>query len=335
MFEELGFAREADGNPLIPWNFWYWPVGNVMKERTAWGSSFLSPLSKYERAFKVQGVREWEKEHHNDPAGTKKSWEGHCHDTAPASILFRAPPEGGMTFNRVHFSCEELKFYATEFFGRFGRLTRVWVLPGEGHRGRMGTFQTSRPNDEPERFGTDPLVLVGFLQMLRERVRDAGHALVMDLRDSTGESHEAVWNQAVYQYMTRYWQTDRTDLQLVEGRTVLCANEDYLEEDGSSSGLPAAIDVVEGERVAVPNESGRIQECRFRTRFKNDGDMDPEAGDNRWWSVKVGETETHAPRFAFIVEKPAAEAHPWSKANPRIEHEHVMNLLSLREKYLG
>jgi hypothetical protein len=336
LFEEIGFAREKDGSHLIPWNFWYWPFADSKKPDTAWGSTYMFPLSHYEKAFKVTGgrVRKWEKEHHNDPTGTRESWEGHCHNSAPASILFQAPPDAGRKHAGVDFSCEELKFYATEFFGRFGDLEFVWGLPGTGPMGRSGPLQENRPSDDPKLFGTSRNALVAFLEALRSELRDKGRALIMDLRDISGAAHAEVWNQAVYQYVTRYWQADPADPHLTEGLTLLSANEDFLPAGGTSSGLPAEVKTIHGEAQAIPNTTGRDQRIRFRLRFENNGKVDHGASDNRWWSVKAGGSDIHAPRFAFRVKRPLATESPSSTGNPHIERANTLALLSLRTKFV-
>jgi hypothetical protein len=333
LFEEVGFAREKDGSHLIPWNFWYWPHAEAKKKDTAWGSTTFVPIPHYEQAFKVKGAKAWEKANHNDPTKTEAGWVGHCHNSAPASILFEAPPDGGLKHNGVDFTCEDLKFYGTEFFGRFGALQFAWGLPGTGPMGRDGPLQEQRPSDDPKLFGTDKDALCGFLDALRSEIRDNGRALMMDLRDSTGAAHEEVWNQAVYQYVTRYWQTKATDLQLTEGETALFANDDFMLPDGSSSGLPAEIKTVHGEPEARPNGSGREQVCRFRLRFKTNGEMDDASSDNRWWDVKAGTNRIHAPRFAFWVKRPAAAETPESDGNPFIDRANVITLLPIRTKF--
>ena len=50
LFSEIGVARDG-ADPLIPWNFWYFPYARSRAEFTAWGSSTLQPCTKYETAF--------------------------------------------------------------------------------------------------------------------------------------------------------------------------------------------------------------------------------------------------------------------------------------------
>ena len=131
-FAEIGTAREADNDssdPLIPWNFWYFPYGGpgVNPDFTAWGSALLRPCQKYESDFEETDVFSWEKDHHDNADGKAQGWWGHCHNSAPASMIFKTPPAAGKKFNKETFLCEELKFFATEYFGRQGALDSVWA----------------------------------------------------------------------------------------------------------------------------------------------------------------------------------------------------------------
>jgi hypothetical protein len=230
----------------------------------------------------------------------------------------------------VDFTCEELKFYATEYFGNFGKVKFKWGLPGTGPMGRNGPFQENRPSDDSKMFGK---VLVKFLEVFRTQIRDGGRALMMDLRDISGTAHEEVWNQAVYQYAIRYWQNKATDLRLTEGLMAIFANEDFMPPGGTSSGVPSDIKTVHGEKQAHPNGSGREQVCRFRVRFKNNGQLDETSTDNRWRDVKAKGSKLHAPRFAFIVEKPATAPDPGGDGNPLIDPKDVLAMLPVRSKF--
>src|SRR5579884_3944640 len=151
MFSEIGLARDG-ADPLIPWNFWYFPYAKSQAQFTAWGSSGLKPCTKYEQAFGKTNVLQWEKANHNDPTGTELGWVGHCHNSAPASILFKTPNAAGKTVNGVNFICEELKYFAAEFFGQKGDEGFSWGLPQTAFR--KGFFQQHKPEDNPKRFGT-------------------------------------------------------------------------------------------------------------------------------------------------------------------------------------
>jgi hypothetical protein len=331
LFDETGFAREKDGSPLIPWNFWFWPFAESQRESSAWGSSTLRPLQKYEKAFKVEGVLDLEKQIHNDPDGTKQDWEGHCDIAAPATIMFNAPPDEGLTHRGVHFTCEELKLFAIEFFGRYGSVDNVWRLPGTGARGRYGEFQEFKPNHNPTRFGTK---IAKFLDRLRENVRELGHALMMDLRDSGGSAPHQVWNHAAYRYATRFWQVDGTDLNLTEGSTMLYANADTIPKDGSSSGRPADVVFTDDGPVPVPNDSGRKQQYRFRVRFTKSGEYESNSSDNRWFSAIEAGTKVYPPRYANVVMQPYPVDPPrLPEGNVRIERADVLKLLSLRPRF--
>lgn len=223
-FTDFGVARDRDGSALIPWNFWFFPYAQDQKERSAWGGTALQPLQKYEKAFDNPGALAWEREKHADPHGTAGPADGHCHNAAAASVLFEPPPDEGLTHNGVHFKAEELKFLATEFFGSYRALRFVWELHGTEPQ-MNGPLHWLKPSDDPKFFATyrelNTKVPAGFLALLttlREEIRDQGHALIMDLGDASGAVHSEVWNHAVYQYTTEYWQTKGEDPLLVEGR---------------------------------------------------------------------------------------------------------------------
>jgi len=310
LFDEIAFARDADGTPLIPWNFWYFPYSHREPD-TAWAGKHAGPLQRYMEAFGVTSALAWELEHHDDPSGTREGWEGHCDDAAAASILFHPPPDQGLSHNGVHFNAEELKFYGVEYFGRFGLLKRRWTLPEPVERVREGFHHQFKPNDDPRMFGQQQ-VLGSFLSALRKHIRDQGTPLRMDMRDNGGSVYTQVWNHAVYRYAIRYWQPDVTDPRRTTGELILSANDDFMPQDGSSSGVPADVERVGGTRVVVPNGTGRDLRIEFSMEFRASGKMDLESDYNEWWSVRRwdprNETTTgellFAPRDAFEIVKP-------------------------------
>jgi len=335
----MGFARGDHFMPLVPWNFWYYPFSASLPDKTAYASPYVDPLGKYEQAFGVAGALAWEEQHHGDPEGTLPGWAGHCHSAAPASILFERPPEDGVEHNGVKFTCEELKFLAAEFYGNYGLTLLTWHLPGKGTPPRGGFFHEHKPSKNPKRFAKAE-VLIGFLDAMRTWIRDEGKALSMDLRDDRGEDHAAVWTQAVYGYIMRYWQPRASDLRVVEAEMELFANQDRWAH-GDDSGMPASLTSTDdGKIVPVPTTTGREQLLRFRLRFLASGQMEKTARDNLWRSATAlpnrqlkTETDTFAPRFAHVVEKPWPLPHPEATGNPKIERAHVLKLLRLRKAF--
>lgn len=328
LFEETGTARQADGSPLIPWNFWYFPFADSAKDRSAWGGTELQPIQKYERAFGETGVLAWEIQHHADPGKNQDDWAGHCHMAALASVMFINPKAAGVEFNDEKFLAEELKFLAAEFAGRFGRITDVYALPEKGGF-RRGPLHEKKPSDDPEAFGRQ---LTTLLESVRKQVGVHGNALIMDLRDATGADYTEVWNHAVYRYVTRYWQPDVSDPTLVDGACTLFANADIY-SGTTSSGLPATTKFEHGETVL--EHGGDSTSCRneFTLRFAPNGLHDTFAPENRWTSTKRQGVDTFAPRYAKRTEKPAkkvVEPH----GNPRIDPNHVLALLQLRPEFL-
>ena len=339
-FKEVGLAREGNSDnddPLIPWNFWYFPNAASMKEKTAWGSSTLQPCQKYE-AFGKANVLTWEKQHHNDPSGTAGGWWGHCHNAAPASMIFQEPPAAGIKHNGVDFLCEELKFFATEFYGRFGNDKFNWGLPGTGPMGRSGFYQQHKPSENPKRFGKHIGV---FHNNLIKTILKGRMPVMMDLRDSSGSDDSAVWNQAVYKYEAHFFETtphsDWMDLQV---KTILRANEDVLYNDYRSSGTPAKI-VANGPRAgglpkdAVPDPAKpkRDQVLRYRLIFKTNGTFYEKHKNNSWDSVTLegNSVELYAPRFIFEPTKPTGNSSP--DGNPGIDKSDVLTLLKLRDRF--
>jgi hypothetical protein len=355
-FKEVGLAREGNSDnddPLIPWNFWFFPNDSSQIEKTAWGSSTLKPCQKYESAFTKSGVFTWEKQNHNDPHGIAENWEGHCHNSAPASMIFKEPPKAGKKHNGVDFLCEELKFLATEFYGRFGNDKFIWGLPGTGPMGRRGFYQEKKPSDNPRRFGKHIGI---FHNNLIKRILKARMPVMMDLRESSGLDHSEVWNQAIYKYEAHFFETtphgDWMDLQVktflrahgdwmdLQVKTFLRANEDVMYDDFSSSGIPAKI-VANGPRPgglpkdAVPDPAAdkRDQVLLYRLIFKSNGTFFEKHKKNRWKSVTLeGETnELHAPRFIFEPKKPTGN--PSADGNPLISKSDVLTLLELRDRF--
>jgi hypothetical protein len=331
-FEESGAAKDASGNHTIPWNFWYFPYARSEQELSAWGSSVFQPLQKYEKAFSAKGVLEWERAHHNDPTGTRKSWEGHCHNAACASIVFKAPPEEGLRHRGADFTCEELKLLATEFVGVHGMLSVEWTLPftppGEP------SFHSDKPKDDPKRFAAHGESLFGLLNVLRRRIGIEGHPLMMDLRDATGTDHEEKWNHAVFKYSTRFWQPDIDDPALVEGKTTIFANADDVDPAGTSSGMPAEVATEHGE--AILRTAGHTlvkRTCRYRIRFRNDGLFDVGAVENAWHHVAADGVSTFAPRYAMKALTPSQDPRPGHDGNPLIARDEVLELLELRKEF--
>jgi hypothetical protein len=357
-FYEVAVARESEdetADPLVPWNFWYWPNAASRKELTAWGSDVLQPCQKYEAAFGRQGVFDWEKTNHNDPNGTAEGWFGHCHNSAPASMIFKPPPDDGKSFGGQSFLCEELKFFATEFFGRYGTLKVGWSL--KETKPRQGPFQQNKPADKPRMFGT---IIGEFHQALARQLLVDGSPVLMDLRDSSGSDHTAVWNQAVYRYAAQFYETTpHGDWRDIQVKTRLHANDDtMLEPDFRSSGLPAEImvDDIRGApryKTAAPAKDApnkpairRDQLLLYRLIFKEDGTIDTRNPKNEWTSNTYlhgvdGDSygnELFAPRFMFTPGKVTASPNAQGSGqpddgNPRLVRADVLSLLELRDRY--
>jgi hypothetical protein len=316
---------------MIPWNFWYYPFADSEKELTAWGSKVLQPIQKYEKAFGRDNVMKWELAFHADPTKTRKDWEGHCHLAAPASILFVRPPDDGREVRGQKFTCEELKYFATEFVGRFGLAERPWQLPSPHPKARTGKFVERKPSEAPKEFGQRD-VLIDMLLEIRKALRLNGRAVVMDLRHNKGIEHTQVWNQAIFAYQTTYAQPDVSDLTLIDGITTLFANEDAINPDGTGKGVPADVWSDTNGHVFYDFKAHRESKHRYTLRFSHSGGIETESSDNAWTYAKHDGTDTFAPRHIVLVEPPAKKV-ILDQGNVRIHPEHVMELLTLREKF--
>jgi hypothetical protein len=165
----------------------------------------------------------------------------------------------------------------------------------------------------------------------------------MDLRDGDGVNYRQVWNHAVYGYTARYWQPDATAPMRTGGHVIIFANGDFMPQDGKSSGVPADVRRVGGERVVVPNGTGRAHRIEFNLAFRGTGEMDIHADFNEWWSVRNWDPQSeaefgellHAPRDAFVVLQPwdLRFERPAAQGNPHIERAHVEKLLRIRRRF--
>jgi hypothetical protein len=208
------------------------------------------------------------------------------------------------------------------------------MLPG-AHR--SGPFHETKPSDDPKLFGTE---IGKFHKAMRDALLVDRMAVVMDLRHSHGVDHSQVWNQAIYRYEAHYWETlphnDRLDIQV---RTHLNANDDRLNDDRSSSGLPAKI--VNGPKPggtphsAEPDTAAirRDQTLRYHVKFQDDGDIDASNSINEWLGVKLdgASPELHAPRYIMSPKKPIGNSAP--DGNIKIDPADVLAVLPLRDRF--
>ncbi len=136
-FTQTAWSRvsaDADADPLIPYNFYYYPYDIQ-------GSAHARVLDTIARYTSWSGRQpqycvDWEKNHHCMPPGTPNSgFEGHCHQAAAASAFFPSPPDvttigGFLIFGGEDFDCEQSKILRMEYFGNCGNVHREWSMPG-------------------------------------------------------------------------------------------------------------------------------------------------------------------------------------------------------------
>lgn len=320
-FHERGVAREKDGSPLIPWNFWFFPFSNKDPEKTAYASEKLRPLHKYQKAFKRKGVVKWEKENHGDPDGKRESWEGHCDAASYASVIFQAPPKDGLTHNGVDFSCEELKLLATELASMHAEVGPGWAPFGQ--QGAPPVEQ--KPSAAPSDFGK-PALLLDFLNILREEIRDLGHAPLVDLRDVEGKDPTQIWNHAVFCYHIDYTQAPGTDLSIADGILKLTGNNDFF-DDGKPTGLPASPHAND----VIPNKTAKQEIITFTVEFNDEGRFNEASSNNLWHKAISGKGEVHAPRHIAPLKK--FDPTRFGDGNPLIFLEDILEILTLRSEF--
>ncbi|MEM7160520.1 MAG: hypothetical protein AAF799_47225 [Myxococcota bacterium] len=338
-FVDVGQARNPDGTPFIPWNFWFFPYSRTTEagpDATAWASAQFRPLEKYEKAFGVTGAVEWERRFHSDLHKSRKHWAGHCDDAAPASVLFAPPPSEGLTHNGVHFSCEELKLLAAEVTAQHKISFAKWIMNKEVTT--VGRFHERKPSDAPEEFGTAPEEgIAELLEALRQQFEGIGDALIMDLRDATGNEFDEVWNHAVFRYETSLWQSNVHEPDLVEGQTILYANADALDIDNMTCrGFPAEVHGT-GRTATVSLTSDKTwRVLRYRIRYNRFGGIDRDSPDQLWRSVVSPSGEkVHVPRYAATfngLPHDVRHAPRPDGGNPHVLREHILELLPLRRQ---
>ena len=131
-FTQVSFSRDGTGDvddPLIPWNFWYWPSADSPSNPDS--VSAADVMKRYGKAFghDPDACSAAEHKDHGTEAITTApyyDWQGHCHNAAPASALFEKPSD--VTYEDQEFSEADMKYLAAEYFGSFGVLHRIWEL---------------------------------------------------------------------------------------------------------------------------------------------------------------------------------------------------------------
>lgn len=322
-YQESGWARDALGKPLIPWNFWFFPFQRESRHgASAFKTEQWDPLGKYEKAFGAHGVMVWELDHHSDYDQPREEWAGHCSVIAPASILFEEPPPLSDPINGVRFTGEEVKLLLGEVVGRYVQFgDDGWKLPEKLNKD--GPDEGIKPGDDDRASKRFAAPLLGLLKLLRSALQDRGAPLVMGFRDAAGNTPSAVWNHVVYRFETTYRQYNLDDLRVVQATTVLHANADAA-TDGSTSGLPTT-------------HGGAERHLVYTVRFDRTGQLgrgtkkDIPHSDDRWIRCGVGAEEGYAIRHAYSVKKLGTEVITDGIGNEMIERSNVLRLAKLRE----
>jgi hypothetical protein len=143
-FEQETWATDngTPGPPLVPWNFWYWPI-NPQKSNPPPEHDCMAILKKYAEAVgkPPQAAVDWETSNHRSTG--QPEWAGHCHQAAGASLWFEVPAT--RTVGKRTFTPHEQKFLAAEYFANFSNNSVVWEINPDAtdisQAGLESTFQ--------------------------------------------------------------------------------------------------------------------------------------------------------------------------------------------------
>lgn len=142
-YQVHGWPKELKGEPLIPWNFYWYPYapGAYKSGKFDATATQLSAMKKYDQAFRTVGVDSalaWEKAHHNNPDA--ETWEGHCPMSAVASVYFKQPLPTKIV-NGVTFLRDEMELIAAEWAGH--------NMPDSGVKFTIGASAHARLDGAP------------------------------------------------------------------------------------------------------------------------------------------------------------------------------------------
>ncbi|MGH9664369.1 MAG: hypothetical protein ACRD9L_08110, partial [Bryobacteraceae bacterium] len=303
-----------------------------------WSDDAADLMERYGKAFGKSPTqcRAAEKADHGSPA-VGAGWEGHCHNAAPASMLFEPPTP--QSYNGQSFTQEEMQHLAAEFFGNFGQfgpdwweLKRSskpgrWYLPGYFKPGGPKTrdaFVAALKSEYPEATAqttADSYVgaaggeaafqkLVGeYLGQLAAEFYDAlirftrvkKHPLLSNMRSYGGGSGpEEVWNQGYFWY--RAWYRENGDTHDEKDIVILCQTRANL--DTYTTGMPATI---AGGEVVPTDGKSLVFENEWRIQFDGGGKIVTTDSKNEWRHLKNSSgDELFAPTELLTLAKSAS-----------------------------
>jgi hypothetical protein len=192
-----------------PWNFWYWPL----KKRADSAENlyvFNGPLDKYDKVFDTQ-ARQYEEAIWG---GDKwQGWEGYCWGGTVASILLPQPQ--GASYKDQSFSQEEME-------GLVIKLANTSNLSYELLTPYVPAIKPQSGVDEVDEFAHKfHRGLVKYLRIEKEK-----KPLQANLRDATGEDPSAIWNFAIYKYVSEMKEADGGDEKIIRITTNVFAPAD-------------------------------------------------------------------------------------------------------------
>ncbi len=271
----------------------------------------------------------------DDPS---QSWTGHCHNSAPATILFKGP-KGDPDFPE-----EDKEHLCAEYFGDFGVTDSNWSLGDTYDRGSK--HHKTRPGD-----GVDAQKFLGstaakFHETLRNVIKKKFDAVMIDMRasfyDATTPSNAyvQVWNQATYAYRAEFKQKDakagEAGKDAIHVENHIFANGDMF----TSEGYPAQVEGNDLKRGAdgTPvhtSRPGRMLDSQYVMHFSA-GEIQAGNAENAWLShTNLGSAEQiYPPRFMISVRKPLSARNPNGDGNNEIDLADMKTLgIDFRDKY--
>jgi len=310
-----GHAREPNGQPIVPWNFYYFPFKDVQEQganhpSAKWQKKFGGKANDWERASywksRIEGggtgfgghaitkefVAEFNKWAGSEVVNYDNTWWwGHCDAASVASALFQQPKP------TADFTEADLEYFATEIAMCGYAIDLKFFLGGLNNTNRNHASHTEKPEDKP---GQALDLDIGPLhESIIDVVKKRGSVALIDMRaewaDGKNQSPD-VWNQATYKFTMEAKQavadtgpeTEEATARALEWKTVLHANADAHDSKGNPEN---------------PAGSGWLRECYYVLHFDAAGKTMNDHPKNNFKKCTWAKTgkEYYAPRYIFEI----------------------------------
>ncbi len=241
------FRQVASANTR-PWNGWYWPKLDSENPNLYDSTGAYTPLKDYDTVY---GSTTRATEEFNYSGGTA-AWHGHCWGWNLAAIAKTQPV--ATTKNGVSFNQDEMEGLYTELAEG---ATAGW------------TWRVGHPNApipaEPCTYATGEDIDAwadDIHKALRIYIKEQGKAMNGNLRNSSGNFPDEVWNHDIYEYEWQMEETDAGNKKIVLIMLSLSSNDDVS--------------------VALPDSSSRGDAHFYILEYKDDGTIDGTSAEQNW-----------------------------------------------------